>query len=66
VANPLGQGIHDQAAGSLVVQRVGVGSNALLVGCLVLMALFIVLPVLSLILVGGQIEQILLDIGQSI
>jgi hypothetical protein len=25
-----------------------------------------VLPVLSLILVGGQIEQILLDIGQSI
>ncbi len=64
--NPLRQGIHDQAAGSLVVQRVGVSSNVAVVGCLLLALLFIVLPIVSLVALGGQMEDILREIGQSI
>lgn len=67
--NPLRQGIHDQAAGSLVVQRTGVSSNAAVVGCLLLVALFIVLPIISLvwlIALGGPMEDVLREIGQSI
>jgi uncharacterized RDD family membrane protein YckC len=64
--NPLRQGIHDQAAGSFVVQRIGVASNALLMGCLVLIVIFIVLPLVGLILLGPQIEEILRQAGQSI
>ncbi len=69
MSNPLRQGIHDQAAGSLVVQRVGVSSNAAVVGCLLLVALFILLPIISiiaLIALGGPMEDILREIGQSI
>lgn len=64
--NPLRQGIHDQAAGSLVVQRVGVHSNVALVGCLLLALLFIVLPIVSLVALGSQMEEILREVGQSI
>jgi uncharacterized RDD family membrane protein YckC len=66
LANPLRQGIHDQAAGSLVVQRVGVTSNAAVVGCLLLVVVFVILPLIGLIFMGGLIEQYLLEVGQSI
>jgi phosphohistidine swiveling domain-containing protein len=69
MANPLRQGIHDQAAGSLVVQRAGVTSNAAVVGCLLVVALFILLPIISiiaLIALGSQVEDILREVGQSI
>lgn len=66
INNPLRQGIHDQAAGSLVVQRVGVRSNAAVVGCLLLVLLFVVWPIVALIALGPQMEEFLLEVGQSI
>jgi len=65
LADPLRRGIHDQAAGSLVVQRIGVRSNAAAMGCLVLVVLFVVIPFIALILLGPEIDQILRDAGQS-
>ncbi len=65
LADPLRRGIHDQAAGSLVVQRMGVRSNAAVMGCLVLVVLFVVIPIITLILLGPEIDQILRDAGQS-
>jgi uncharacterized RDD family membrane protein YckC len=66
MSNPLRQGIHDQAAGSLVVQRVGVNSNAAVVGCLLLVVIFVILPIVALIALGSQFEDILREVGQSI
>lgn len=66
IVNPLRQGIHDQAAGSLVVQPVGVRSNAAAVGCLLLLVFLVILPILGLILFGDMVEEILLEVGQSI
>lgn len=69
MSNPLRQGIHDQAAGSLVVQRAGVSSNAAVIGCLLLVAFFILLPIISiiaLIALGGPMEDVLREIGRSI
>lgn len=66
LVNPLRQGIHDQAAGSLVVQPVGVRSNAAAVGCLLLLVFLVILPILGLILFGDMVEEILLEVGQSI
>ena len=65
-SHPLKQGVHDRAANSIVVQPVGTSSNAAVVGCLLLVVLFVVLPIIALIALGGQIEQILSEVGQSI
>ena len=64
------QGLHDRWAGSSVVQPFDASTNAALVGCLVialiLIGLFILLPIVGLIFLGGQIEEILSSVGQSI
>ena len=66
LVDPLRQGIHDRAAGSLVVQPEGVGANTAVVGCAVIVILFVILPMVSLIFLGGQIQDILSEAGQSI
>ena len=68
--SPTRQGLHDRWAGSSVVQPFDVTANTALVGCLVLalivIGLFILLPIVGLIFLGGQIEEILSSVGQSI
>jgi uncharacterized RDD family membrane protein YckC len=66
LTDPLRQGIHDRAAGSLVVQREGDVSNTAVVGCVVIVILFVILPIVSLIFLGGQIQDIVSEGGQSI
>lgn len=65
-SHPLKQGVHDRAANSIVVQPLGASSNTAVIGCLVLIVLFAILPIIALVAYGGQIEQILSEVGQSI
>ncbi|MGK2850955.1 MAG: RDD family protein, partial [Candidatus Limnocylindrales bacterium] len=65
-SHPLKQGIHDRAANSIVVQPTGTSSNTAVVGCLLLVVLFVVIPIVALVALGPQIEQILSEVGQSI
>ncbi len=68
--SPTRQGLHDRWAGSSVVQPFDAKANTALIGCLVLalivIGLFILLPIVGLIFLGGQIEEILSSVGQSI
>lgn len=65
-SHPLKQGVHDRAANSIVVQPLGASSNTAAIGCVVLIVLFAILPIIALVAYGGQIEQILSEVGQSI
>ena len=64
------QGLHDRWAGSSVVQSLDARTNAALVGCLVIaligIGVFILLPIVGLLLLGDQLEEILSSVGQSI
>ena len=64
------QGLHDRFGGSAIVRRIGASNNTALIGCLViafiLIGLFVVLPILALIAIGPQLEEILSEIGESI
>jgi uncharacterized RDD family membrane protein YckC len=62
----LHQGMHDRWAGSVVVQPAPGGSGAALVGCLVLIALVLVVPFLLLLLVSDSLREILSQVGQSL
>ena len=68
--SPTRQGLHDRWAGSSVVQPFDAQANTALVGCLVIalivIGLFILLPIVGIIFLGGQIEEILSSVGQSI
>ncbi len=68
--NPRRQGLHDQYAGTAVVQPAGKSNNGLIIGCLVLFVLVvIVLPLVSivaLVFLGGQVETILSTVGESV
>ena len=68
VTSPTRQGIHDRAAGSGMVQPVG--REGPVMPCLVLFVLvLVVLPIVAivgLIFIGGQVSQILQDVGTSI
>ena len=68
IASPTKQGFHDRIAASAVVQPAGLGRSGLVVGCLVIVVGLIVLWVvlIALILLGGQMEEILREAGQSI
>jgi uncharacterized RDD family membrane protein YckC len=62
----LHQGFHDRWAGSVVVQPAPGGSGAALVGCLVLIALVLFLPVIFYLLVSDDLRDILSRVGTSI
>jgi uncharacterized RDD family membrane protein YckC len=63
------QGVHDRIADTVVVQPRGGSGNAWVVGCLVIVAFFVLIAVVSivaLIFLGGQISGILKDAGNSV
>jgi hypothetical protein len=62
----LHQGIHDRWAGSVVVQPAPGGSGAAIIGCLVLLAIFLIIPFLLAALVSDTLRDILSQVGQSI
>lgn len=65
--NPLRQGLHDRWARSVIVQPAPGGSGAAVIGCIVLLvAIFVVLPIALLALVGDQFQDILTEIGRSV
>jgi uncharacterized RDD family membrane protein YckC len=69
-SNPRRQGLHDQFAGTAVVQEAGRSNSGFVIGCVVLVVLVVVvLPVISiiaLILLGGQVSTILSTVGESV
>ena len=69
VTSPTKQGAHDRFAGSVVVQPRGGSSNGLVVGCLLIIGLLVVLPIVAivaLIFLGSQVSNILVDVGNSV
>jgi uncharacterized RDD family membrane protein YckC len=66
--SPTRQGIHDRVAGSSMVQPIG--REGPVMPCLVLVVLLVVvLPIVSvvaLLFIGGQVSQIMRDVGTSI
>jgi uncharacterized RDD family membrane protein YckC len=69
LASPTKQGLHDRFANSAVVGPAGGSGNALAIGCVLLLVVMVLLPfvaIVSLIFLGGQITDILSDVGTSI
>ncbi len=70
IVNERRQGIHDKVAGSLVTRSVTSGDGATVVGCLVFGVLVILLGIISSVAffaaVGPELEQLMIDIGNSI
>jgi uncharacterized RDD family membrane protein YckC len=68
VASPTRQGIHDRVAGSSIVQPIG--REGPVMPCLLVMVLLVVvLPIVAivtLIFLGGAVEEILREVGTSI
>ena len=68
--NPRRMGLHDQFAGTAIVQRTGESRSGLAIGCIVLIVLvLVVLPLISivaLVFLGGQVSSILSTVGESI
>jgi uncharacterized RDD family membrane protein YckC len=65
--HPLRQGFHDRWARSVVAQPAPGGSGAALVGCIALVvAIFVVVPILLLTVAGPTIQDILTRIGDSV
>jgi uncharacterized RDD family membrane protein YckC len=61
-SSPTRQGLHDRAAGSAIVQPASGSGNALVIGCVVIVAVIAVLvliSILALALLGGQGGQLL-------
>ncbi|HYO43993.1 MAG TPA: RDD family protein, partial [Candidatus Limnocylindrales bacterium] len=69
-SHPRRQGLHDQFAGTAIVQEAGRNNNGVVVGCLVLaVLLLVVLPLISivaLLALGSQVETILSTVGESV
>ncbi len=65
-SHPLRQGLHDRWAGSVVVQPAPGGSGAAIIGCLLLIAIPIILLIVLLFMLGPQIRDILSQVGDSI
>jgi len=65
--NPLRQGLHDRWARSVVVQPAPGGQGLAAVTCLVLVVLFVVvLPLGAIAVYGDRIQDILIEIGNSV
>jgi len=63
------QGVHDRFVGSAVVQPRGGSSNGLVVGCLVIIAILVVIPIIAfvaLIFLGSQVSDILENFATSV
>jgi uncharacterized RDD family membrane protein YckC len=68
-SSPTKQGVHDRAARSLVVQPRGDSSNGLFVGCMVIVAIVLVTPIIgivALIFLGSQVSGILQNVSKSV
>jgi uncharacterized RDD family membrane protein YckC len=65
--NPLRQGLHDRWARSVVVQPAPGGTGLAIATCLVLVVLLgIVLPIAGIALYGDQLQDLLIEIGNSV
>jgi uncharacterized RDD family membrane protein YckC len=67
LVSPTRRGIHDRLAGSVMVQPEGASTPV--VACLVLLVLLLVVPliaIVALIFLGGQVSDILSQVGRSI
>jgi uncharacterized RDD family membrane protein YckC len=62
----LHQGVHDRWAGSVVVQPAPGGSGAAIIGCLVLIAIFLIVPFALAAVLTDAVREILSQVGQSI
>jgi len=69
IASDTKQGLHDRAASSAVVQPAGLGRSGVLTACLVIVVALVALwliSIVALIFLGGQMEDILEEVGRSI
>jgi uncharacterized RDD family membrane protein YckC len=66
VTSPTKQGLHDRFANTAVVRPVDQSSSALVIGCLVIFAVFLLLGLIGLIFLGSNMQEILSRVGQSI
>ncbi len=65
--HPLRQGLHDRWARSVVVQPAPGGSGLAVIGCLVLIVVFVfIVPLVLVAVLGDQIRDILEEIGRSV
>lgn len=68
-SSPTRQGLHDRAAGSAIVQPASGSGNALVIGCVVIVAIlaaFVLVSIVALVFLGGQVESILSAVGESV
>jgi uncharacterized RDD family membrane protein YckC len=70
ITNDRRQGIHDKVANALVIRRATSGDGATVVGCLVLgllaIAFSVIITVTFMVALGPELEQLMIDIGNSI
>ena len=70
VANDRKQGFHDRWANSLVIRDVRSGDGATALGCVLLAVLLIgfgiIIVAMAFILVGPAVQQLMIDVGNSI
>lgn len=64
--SPTKQGLHDKFASTAVVQPFGSGNTAVIIGCLLIIALIVVAGFVGLIFLGSQVSTILSEVGTSV
>jgi uncharacterized RDD family membrane protein YckC len=65
-SSPTKQGLHDRFASTAVVQPYGKGNTAVILGCLLIIALIVLASFVGLIFLGSQISDILSEVGTSV
>ena len=69
IISPTKQGLHDRIAGTWLVRPASADSSGLALGCLILIALIVLIPIIgivSLIFLGSQVSTILSAVGESV
>jgi uncharacterized RDD family membrane protein YckC len=64
--SPTKQGLHDRFASTAVVQPYGSGNTAVILGCLLIIALVVIFGFVALIFLGTQVSSILSEVGTSV
>jgi uncharacterized RDD family membrane protein YckC len=64
--SPTKQGLHDRFASTAVVQPYGGGNSAVIIGCLLIIALIVLASFVGLIFLGAQMSTILSEVGTSV